>query len=246
MFNLFSCQGIKYRFGTFRFGASSHTSYPRDVHSLSYSVRVWHKNYVVGFRKTSLRSSHIDANVFALQVHESPVRSIQMLKGAFCDGMRSRETSKISGQDMRPGSCVWHHRQKEYFISSWRAICPDICKKKKKDISTTCMSGEREGREERMDGWTEEEEVRGEVVLLNLHNPPDSRGGQGGPSVVVRTTLDLATESQWSDRPSCCCVADKIWQWQRGCGDRAVELVWTAVCLANTVIHTRTGGEDIN
>lgn len=73
---------------------------------------------------------------------------------------------------------------------------PTFVKRKKKDISTTFMSGEREGREERMDGWTEEEEVRGEVVLLNLHNPPDSRGGQGGLSVVVRTTLDLATESQ--------------------------------------------------
>lgn len=166
-----------------------------------------------------------------------------MLKGTFYDWMRSRETSKISAQDMRPGLCVWHHRQKEYFISSWRAICPDICKK---DISMTCMSGDREGWEERMDGWTEEEEVRSEVVLLNLHNTPDNRGGQGGLSVVLRTTLDLATGNQWSDRPSCCCVAERIWQWQRGCGDRAVEFVWTAVCLTNTIIHTRTGGEDIN
>lgn len=60
-----------------------------------------------------------------------------------------------------------------------------------------------------MDGWTKEG-GRSEVVLLNLHNPPDNRAGQGGMSAVVRTTLDLATQQTESQRtkqaekPLCC------------------------------------------
>lgn len=71
-------------------------------------------------------------------------------------------------------------------ISLSRASSSDISGK---GIS---MASNREMRRAKT-GWMVGLRRKREGVLLNLHNPPDNKGGQGGMSAVVRTTLDLAT-----------------------------------------------------